>query len=382
MYKYLNNREVNLKKRIVYFSLILCIALIAISCNLIRIQDKVLEQNNKNETNHQELSNNTILETLNIKEDIFGINGNSQGSLKGGTNITLYGGYLCFGTVINNKFVNLFVDDNEKVRLLCFNGSCNHSTESCSAFCEASDLQYYKGTLYARRERKIIKLDGNSFETVYVNTSFIENFCIRDGFFYFSDDDGICRVNIKTSEKIYISEIRPCVFCLNVNNDKILFSSETMQLYSMNYDGSELMLLSNDFTFTPQFNNGIIYYRDGKNLDLIAMNTDTLEKKVIANNTYQMVVCKEALYYLGYYDDDNNQCKIYKYSYETGEISYLSSTYFVNFTVYDELDYILVFDMKLETDEFGNSNQVFIPYLIDKDGTNRRKIEVPEILNF
>lgn len=373
-----------MKKRITICIYIIFIAVISICCGLVRIRTK--ENNNPNSDSdntiaESEVKNNSLYKELDINEDIFGECGNSQGSPAGGADCVLYGGYFVFESPFNNKFVNLLIDDNEKARFLCFNESCNH-TGNCSGFQRVSGFQYYKGNLYGYNGGSIVKLEDNSFETICNTDSYIENFFIRNGKFYISDDKGICSIDMDNFEKKYICDIRPCVFSLNVCNDKIYFSSETFQLYSMNFDGSDLKILSEDFAFEPQLHNNILYYRDMYSFELVALNMDTMEKKIIADNSYQLIVCEDALYFLDYFGAKDEQCNLYRYIYDTEEIQHIATTYFGNFGVYDELDFIMILERIEETDEYGNIDMVDIPYLIDKDGGNKRKVELPEIINY
>lgn len=343
-------------------------------CNMVRNE----EATTNNEGDAQILE----IDSLDIDENIFGTYGGSQAGMLLNEYVTLYGGYYLFTTFSHSEARTYYLDDEYKAHLFCFDSSCTH-TSNCTSQMGLYSPQYYKGDLYTMQNQSIYVLEGKTKKCIYTNSSYIENLSIRDGKFYFSDDDGICFVDMETKEKVYLTELRSAPYSLNVYNDKIYFSSDSYQLYSMNFDGSELALLSEDFTLQPQYHEGKIYYRQLsrnsiENDSLIELDLTTGESEIIAKDVYQIRVCDDAIYYIGAYDA-SSLSPFRKYEYEAGEIKELGEIYYKNFMVYDEYDYIVGCDITTYFDEVGNKKTVYHPYIMDKNGENKKMIELPEI---
>ncbi len=355
-----------------FFLMIVIVSVLFLSgCNAVRIRDT-----NATAPTLTDDDNGIDVSQLDFDSDIFGINGNTQGSQKGGTETTLYGGCIVYPQIVEGTMRMILIDNSGEAHFLCMDNSCNHAESTCAAWTNMYNLQYYRGNLYFLENRTIKKYDGSNVSSIYTNDSYVENFGIRDGQFYFADDNGICTVDMETLEKKCICDIRPCVFSLNIYNDVMYFASETFQLYSMNYDGSDLKLLSEDYAFEPQYNNGYVYYRNIQNNQLLRLDVISGETKVIFDDAYQLCACKDALYFI----DNSENNNLYRYSYDTESIETIGQTTTDMFCVYDQLDYILVGESITYTDAYGNVNTETRPYIIDKDGKNKREVILPQFI--
>lgn len=362
-------------KRII---IILATVLLLSGCGMIReleIESEEDSQNNNTDSTINQTKALTFVNTLD--EDIFGNFGNAQSSLNSyGYSTFLCGGYYCLSQIYQCKSRNIMIDHEGNVKLMCFDNSCNHTEGTCISTREMKCPNYYKGDIYYINQHNIEKISDNECDVIFMNNSYIENLSIRDNKLYFSDDTGICTYDIETKEKRCICDIRPIYCSLNIYNDIIYFASEDFILYSMEFDGSDLKILAEN-CFQPQVREGYLYYRNIKTNELVRHNLADGSEEPIVNNVYQIFVCEEAIYYvdLQILESEESLSGVYKYNYDTGE-NILIGYSGINFMVYDGMDYILGSEIGIYVDERGQRHREYYPYIMDKDGKNKKKLDL------
>ena len=362
------------KKTFILMSLVMFIIVLS-GCHMVRKKEDITSG---------EMTKQKEFKEIEIDENIFGNCSGSQASMMMDGQVTLYGGYYIFTDYSHGFARTYMLDGDGNAHLFCLDDSCNHTGHCSSKLFSMWPMQYYKGDIYFHEHTAVYMMDGNLRKLVYNNINYIDNFSIKDDKMYISDEKGICYVDLNTKEKTYLTELMSAPFSLNVYNDKIYFASADFQLYSMNFDGSELTLLSDDFGFIPQYHNGKLYYRmlSGKKINndtLVELDLATGNKRTLATNVYHIRVCNDAIYYCESQDEDG-YFSYKKYLYDTEEIKDLGKTYFANFMVFDEYDYIVAYDYSTYEDEHGNEEYIYYPYIMDKNGQNKRYIELPEII--
>lgn len=366
----------NMIKRII---IILATVLLLSGCSMVReveIESEEDSQNNNTDSTINQTKDLTFVNTMD--EDIFGNFGNVQSSLNTcGYSAFLCGGYYCFRQIYQCKSRNLMIDHEGNIKMMCFDSSCNHTVGTCTSLCEMKCPNYYKGDIYYINQHNIEKISDNKCEVIFRNDSYIENLSIKENKLYFSDDTGICTYDIETKEKRCICDIRPICYSLNIYNDVIYFASEDYILYSMEFDGSDLKIVTDNFVFEPQVRDGYLYYRNIKTNELIRHNLTDGCEEAIADYVYQIFVCEDAIYYLdlGILESEESLCGVYKYNYDTGEnilIGYSGT----EFMVYDGMDYILGSEIGIYFNAAGKRVIEYYPYIMNKNGKNKKKLDL------
>ena len=216
---------------------------------------------------------------------------------------------------------------------------------------------------------KSIDINGENMKTLKRLYTSISKIYINNGYIYYVTNeglDGISRYNIKTGENNLITTATVRDFC--VTDDKIYFSDNIENLYSMTHTGLELERIVNKPIIEKfQVQGKYIYFynivdNNFCKVDLNGENLEMITNRIVGNANYN--VTDKNIYY---FDKDTNSISVMDLKGENIELIKKINAKKTKINIVDDEIYYL--------DSSKDPKQAYQMFRVGKDGSKSKEVK-------
>ncbi len=258
-----------------------------------------------------------------------------------------------------SELINL---SNGRNIIACDRPDCTHTksdnciaTSGLSYLCTDGDSYY--GIDFSVSRNEIIKINGNDKSVLLKAENEIYMLWLYNDWFYYSTDEGICKVDINGNSNELISNDHISYAYAAFVGDTVYYIDDTFRLCSMKLDGSEREVLVSDINlYAPIYIDEKIYMRTNGSSEGIAAGiccydiNDGSVTSIIESDIYRFGILDNKIYYVTSPTEESfyqgipreNVTKLYCFDITSGTTDELLDGIRGNITFLADSDYVVV----------------------------------------